>query len=161
MTPWGISRWAYEELRAFCRQYPEKRKQADLLLGLSGRDNIATYHVEEIDHTGQKVKVEYGTSMPRGGGISDPTASTALKRDRFLADCDLIDRVARSVDGGGWENALILNCCYGTAYEYIDKAVLPTSSRNAYFRARREFFFRLYEEKYGDRQFGTPGAVKT
>lgn len=155
MTPWGISRWAYEELRAFCRQYPEKRKQADLLLGLSGRDNIVTVHRSVCGE-----KVEVGEVMPRGGGISDPTASTAMKRDRFLADCDLIDRVARSVDGGGWENALILNCCYGTGYEYIDKAVLPTSSRNAYFRARREFFFRLYEEKYGDRQFGTPGAVK-
>lgn len=155
MTPWGINRWAYEELRAFCRQYPEKRKQADMLLGLSAHSIIATYHREE---NGQKV--EYGAVMPRGGTTSDPTASTALKRDRYLADCDLIDRVARAVDGGGWENALILNCCYGTGYEYIDKAVLPTSSRNAYFRARREFFFRLYEEKYGDAQFDTPGAVK-
>jgi hypothetical protein len=156
MTPWGISRWAYEELRAFCRQYPEKRKQADMLLGLSAHGNIETYHKQE----GEK-QVEYGVVMPRGGNTSDPTASTVFKRDRYLADCDLIDRIAKAVDNGGWENALILNCCYGTGYEVIDPAVLPNSNRNAFFQARREFFFRLYEAKYGETHFDTPGAVKT
>lgn len=158
MTPWGISRYAYEELRAFCWQYPEKKTQADMLLGLSGHDNISTYHVEKIDHEGKKVKEEYGTAMPRGGGISDPTASTALKRDRYLADCDLIDRIARATDGGGWEKALILNCCYRVGLTDIDPAILPSSHRNAFFQAKREFFFRLHEAR---NEFGTHGAIKT
>lgn len=158
MTPWGISRYAYEELRAFCWQYPEKRKQADMLLGIGAHSGIETYHVEKVDESGRKCKVEYGEVMPRGGGISDPTASAALRRDRYLADCDLIDRVARQTDGGGWENALILNCCYRVGYANIDPSILPTSHRNAFFQAKREFFFRLHEARS---EFGTHGAIKT
>ena len=30
----GITRWQYEELKAFCRQYPEKKAQAAELLGV-------------------------------------------------------------------------------------------------------------------------------
>ena len=153
MTPWGISRYAYEELRAFCWQYPEKKTQADMLLGLSGHDNITTLHKSVCG----KVQ-EVGEVMPRGGGISDPTASTALKRDRYLADCDLIDRIARVTDGGGWEKALILNCCYRVGLTDIDPAILPSSHRNAFFQAKREFFFRLHEAR---NEFGTHGAIKT
>lgn len=152
MTPWGISRYAYEELRAFCWQYPEKKTQADMLLGLSGHDSITTVR----NSIGGKVQ-EVGEVMPRGGGISDPTASTALKRDRYLADCDLIDRIARVTDGGGWEKALILNCCYRVGLTDIDPAILPSSHRNAFFQAKREFFFRLHEAR---NEFGTHGAIK-
>lgn len=153
MTPWGISRYAYEELRAFCWQYPEKKTQADMLLGLSGHDNITTVHKSVCGEV-----QEVGEVMPRGGGISDPTASTALKRDRYLADCDLIDRIARETDGGGWEKALILNCCYRVGLTDIDPAILPSSHRNAFFQAKREFFFRLHEAR---NEFGTHGAIKT
>lgn len=152
MTPWGISRYAYEELRAFCWQYPEKKTQAAMLLGLSGHDNITTVHKTVGGKT-----VEVGEVMPRGGGISDPTAATAMKRDRYLADCDLIDRIARETDGGGWEKALILNCCYRVGLVDIDPAILPTAHRNAFFQAKREFFFRLHEAR---NEFGTHGAIK-
>lgn len=153
MTPWGISRYAYEELRAFCWQYPEKRKQADMLLGIGGSSKIETFR-QTVDG---KVR-EVGAVMPRGGGISDPTASAAMRRDRYLADCDLIDRVARQTDGGGWGNALILNCCYRVGYADIDPSILPTSHRNAFFLAKREFFFRLHEAR---NEIGTHGAFKT
>lgn len=138
MSVWGISRWAYEELRAFCRQYPEKKAEADALLGVR-----SSFHVVEYKD-GDKT---LGTVMPKGNMTSNPVEDTIMKRLRLLEDCDLIDRVARETDGGDWYDALILNCCHGKGYEYIDPAILPTSKRNAFFQARREFFYRLNCER--------------
>ena len=152
MAPWEISRYAYEELRAFCWQYPEKRKQADMLLGLGAHCGVTTFHVQQGGKT-----VEYGEVLPRGGGRNDPTAQTALRRECYLQDCDLIERVARETEGGGWFNALILNCCYRVGYASIDPAIMPSSHRNAFFRAKREFFYRLHEAKI--EKNGTHGAI--
>lgn len=138
MSVLGISRWAYEELRAFCRQYPEKKAEANALLGIRSSCHV----VEYLD--GKEVA---GTVLPRSNTTSNPVEETILKRLRLLEDCDLIDRVAAQVDGGGWQEALILNCCYGKGYEYIDPSILPTSRRNAFFQARREFFYRLNEAR--------------
>ena len=142
MSMWGISRWAYEELKAYCRQYPEKKAQADALLGVKSSDHVVEYVVGDGDR-----KKVYGTVLPRGNGGSNPVEDTVMKRLRLLEDCDLIDRVAADTDGGNWAEALILNCCYGKGYELIDPAILPTSRRNAFFQARREFFWRLNCER--------------
>lgn len=139
VSMWGISRWAYEELKAFCRQYPEKKAEANALLGIR-----ASSHVEEYkDGRGNTL----GTVQPKGNMTSNPVEDVIIKRMRLLEDCDLIDRVAAETDGGAWKEALILNCCYGKGYEYIDRAIIQTSRRNAFFRARREFFYRLQEAK--------------
>lgn len=151
MTAWGISRWAYEELRAFCRQYPEKKATAAALLGVQAGSRI-----EEHQQNGKT----YGVVTPRSNRISDPVADAAAKRAPLIADCALIEHVAMSTDGGQWKDALMLNCCHGIGYELLDPAVLPNSNRNAFFRARREFFFRLHQAKYGA-AFDTPGAVET
>ena len=136
MQEMGISEWAYVELKAFCRQYPEKKAQAAALLGIRGCDRIQMAK-DERGH-------EIGVVMPVAVRISSPTADAALKRIKLLEDCDLIDRVARSVGDGEWERALILHTCYAVALECIDKTILPTSNRNAFFRAKREFFYRLH-----------------
>ena len=139
VSMWGISRWAYEELKAFCRQYPEKKAEADALLGVR-----SSCHVEEYkDRRGNVL----GTVQPRGNATSNPVEEAMLKRLRLLEDCDLIDKVAEETDGGKWHKALILNVCYGKGYEYLYPAILPNANRNAFFRARREFFFRLQEGK--------------
>ena len=142
MSMWGISRWAYEELKAFCRQYPEKKAEADALLGVRSVCHVVEYTVGEGDK-----RQTLGTVMPRGNTTSNPVEDTILKRLRLLEDCDLIDRVAGATDGGDWKEDLILNCCYGKGYELLDPAILPTSKRNAFFQARREFFFRLNNER--------------
>ena len=139
MSMWGISRWAYEELKAFCRQYPEKKAEANALLGVK-----SSCHVVEYREADGKMA---GTVMPRGNMTSNPVEDTIMKRLRLLEDCDLIDRVAAETDGGDWKEALILNICYGKGYEYIDPAILPNTNRNAYFQARMEFFFRLNNER--------------
>ena len=55
----------------------------------------------------------------------------------------LIDQAARDTDGGRWEVAIIKNVCHGRRYEHLAAEDLWSSSRNAYFAARREFFARL------------------
>ena len=139
VSMWGISRWAYEELKAFCRQYPEKKAEANALLGVR-----STCHVEEYkDRKGNVL----GAVLPRGNATSNPVEDVVMKRLRLLEDCNLIDKVAMETAGGEWHKALILNVCYGKGYEYLDPAILPNANRNAFFRARREFFFRLQEWK--------------
>lgn len=129
MSAWGISKEAYVELKYFCYQYPEKKAEAAALAGTSA--------------------VRY-SDMPRATGTGDPTAKSALKRIRLLKDCQLIEQAAHNVGDGKWYDSLMLNCCYKKGYEFLDPAVLPTSNRNAFFRAKREFFFLLYQAKYED-----------
>lgn len=142
MSMWGISRWAYEELKAFCRQYPEKKAEAAALLGIRSTDHVVEYTVGD-----GKKRQTLGTVLPRGNATSNPVEDTIMKRLRLLEDCDLIERVAAETNGGDWKDALILNCCHGKGYEQLDPAILPTSRRNAFFQARREFFWRLNWER--------------
>ena len=155
MSTWGISRWELAELKAFCRQYPEKKEQADSLLGVRSTSHVVEYSVGEGDD-----KKILGTVLPRGNSGSNPVEDTAMKRIRLLEDCDLIDRVAKSVDGGGWERALILNCCYGIGYADIDPKLLPTSHRNAFFQAKREFYVLLNYERILHRNLVHTGQCK-
>lgn len=136
LDQYGISKWAYEELRAFCRQYPEKKRKADELLGIRSHD-----HTEQSG--------DGRAALPRGGGVGDPTASAAIQRERYMRDIDLIDSAAAETEGGRWARALIKSACYGIPYDQISKAIMPTSNRNAFFRARREFFYRLDRKKNG------------
>ena len=147
----GISKWEYEELRAFCRQYPEKKARANALLGIRGCDRITTAKDEKGN--------EIGVVLPVGVHISSPTAETAIRRIRLLADCDLIDRCARRVQDGKWERALILNCCYAVQYELLDQVIMPTANRNAYFRAKRDFYALLKAAREERSVFDTPGAI--
>ena len=122
--PHTISRYAYAELRAFCRQYGEKKSRAAALAGVSS---------------------PILTGMPHGSDISDPVTRAVERRERLLADCAMIERAAELAGGGGFYHALILNCCHGIGYLYMDPAILPTANRNAFFRARREFYWLLHQ----------------
>ena len=115
----GISADRYRELLHFCRQYPEWKTEANSLLGI------------------RAVKMD---GQPHGSGKSDPVAMAAEKRDRLLAKIQLIDDCAREIGGGEWYAALIQNVCIGRSYEQMDRALMPTSERNAYFKVRRQFF---------------------
>ena len=123
----GIDRNRETELRAFCRQYREKKQRAASLLGIQA----------VAQNTGGRAK----------GLVSDPVGRAAAKREGLLDDVRLIERAARQVDGGRWFSALIRNVCYGIGYTYLDAAILPTSCRSDFFRARREFFWRLDQLK--------------
>lgn len=121
-----LGRFRYAELRNFCRQYADKKAEAELLLG---------------------VKSPQLSAMPHGSDVGDPVVRAAEKRAKLLEDCELIEKCAREVEDGVYYNAIIVNVCMGKAYDYIPAEMLPTSKRISYFSARREFFRLLDKAK--------------
>lgn len=115
----GISRDRYIELLHFCRQYPEWKREASSLLG-----------IRAIRQDGQ----------PHGNGKSDPVAASVERRERLMEKIAIVDSCAREIGGGEWYAAIIQNVCIGKAYTQMDRALMPTSDKNAFFRRRREFF---------------------
>lgn len=128
-VPHSISRYAYAELRAFCRQYGEKKSKAAALADVSSPAL---------------------TGMPHAPAVSDPVTRAVERREKLLRDCNMIERAASIPSEGAWYHALILNCCHGIGYLYIEPAVLPTTNRNDFFRARREFFWALHQLRDGE-----------
>ena len=78
--------------------------------------------------------------QPHGSGVSDPVAMAAEKREKLMTKIEIVDDCARAIDDGEWYAAIIQNVCIGRPYEQMDRALMPTSDKNAYFRKRREFF---------------------
>ena len=115
----GISVDTYRELLHFCRQYPEWKTEANSLLGI------------------RAIKMD---GQPHGNGVSDPVAMAAEKREKLMTKIEIVDDCARAIDDGEWYAAIIQNVCIGRPYEQMDRALMPTSDKNAYFRKRREFF---------------------
>ena len=115
----GISKDRYQELLHYCRQYPEWKTEANSLLGIKA------------------VKMD---GQPHGNGKSDPVAMAAERRDRLLNKIQLVDDCAREIGGGEWYAAIIQNVCIGRPYEQMDRALMPTSEKNAFFKIRRMFF---------------------
>ncbi len=115
----GISVDRYRELLHFCRQYPEWKTEANSLLGI------------------RAIKMD---GQPHGSGVSDPVAMAAEKREKLMTKIEIVDNCARAIGDGEWYAAIIQNVCIGRPYEQMDRALMPTSDKNAYFRKRREFF---------------------
>ena len=122
----GMERERYLELLNFCRQYPKWKIEAGSLLGIKA------------------IKTD---GLPHGSSISDPVARAAAKRERLLAKINLVDTCAKTVGGGEWYAVIIQNMCIGKSYDKIDKALMPTSKSNSFFRMRREFIRLLDERK--------------
>ena len=122
----GISQDRYQELLHFCRQYPEWKREAALMLGI------------------RAVKSD---GMPHGNGTSDPVAMAAERREKLMEKIGIVDECARAVDGGAWYASIIQNVCIGKSYEQMDRALMPTSDKNVYYRKRREFFELLDKRK--------------
>ena len=131
-VPHSISRYAYAELRAFCRQYGEKKSKAAALADVSSPAL---------------------TGMPHAPAVSDPVSRAVERRERLLRDCNMIERAASIPSEGAWYHALILNCCHGVGYVYIDPSILPTSKRSSFFIARREFFWELWKMRNSGDEF--------
>lgn len=125
---YGIPKARYNELRAFCLQYPLWKAEAQSLLGVGAQQYSA---------------------QPHGSGVGDPVARAAERREHLLQKVELVESVARRVEDGRWYAALIQNCCMGKSLTFIDPAVLPTSNRNAFFVARRLFYLALDAGKHG------------
>lgn len=59
-------------------------------------------------------------------------------------ETEIVRRALVDTAGGQWAAALEESCCNGVAYADIDPAIMPTSNRNDFFAARREFYWQLW-----------------
>ena len=118
----GISKARYNELRNFCKQYDDWKREAITLLGI------------------RAIKMD---GLPHGSGISDPVARAAERRERLLAKMSIIEGCARACDNGAWEEAMINHVCRDMTWKEIKERnpeLLPSSDANTFYRHRREFF---------------------
>ena len=58
-----------------------------------------------------------------------------------------MEECAAQVSDGKWYIALIQNVCMARPYAALAADILPTSNKNAFFHARKEFFVRLNTAK--------------
>jgi len=122
----GISKERYLELLHFCRQYPDWKTEASSLLGIRGMN---------MD------------GMPHGTYPGDPVAAAAGRRAGLLKRIRTVEECAAAVHDGKWYIALIQNVCMARPYRELAPDIMPTSDRNTFFRARKEFFILLDKAK--------------
>lgn len=117
---YDISANRYLELKYFCRQYREKQSQLRSLTEISS----------------------YSSDGRGGSGISDKTASLAIKRTQLKEELKLVEQSAYEADKGIYQY-IISNVADGVPYEYLG---VPTGRRQ-FYEARRRFFFLLSQKK--------------
>ena len=72
--------------------------------------------------------------------VSGVEARGKQSAGHLLEKIGIIDSCAKEVGEGDWYAAIIQHVCIGKSYEQMDRALMPTSNKNAFFRRRREFF---------------------
>lgn len=126
LDKYGISKKRYKELCGFCEQYPDWKKQ------------IADYSY--IKPTMKESEIR------GGGGVSDPTFDAAIKLDRYIANCQLIERVAKAADPEFWEY-IIKSACYEVPLTYLVNVDGMNLSQFPFYKKRRYFFYLLDQER--------------
>ena len=114
-----------KELMFFCKQYQQMKSRISYSITRGGLDG-----------------------MPRGYGVSDPTANKAIKNAALMNRCTIIEKAAqRTTQGQPPEvyNALMQNVTQGTAFIYL---TAPVS--DADFYAMRRLFYALLDEALTD-----------
>lgn len=117
-----ISKERYRELKYFCLQYEEWKKQLSSLAS---------------------VKPQQLTGMPNGKNrISNPTADAAVKRSELTEKCALVEQSAIEADAELYPY-LLKSVTQGIPYEYIN----APCGRRRFYEMRRRFFFFLSKKR--------------
>ena len=121
LDEYGISKWKFRELKYFCLQYNEKKKEAEDIIGLHG------------------VSID---GMPKGTQISSVVENQAIKLYALNDDIKVIEDTAAEADTtiSGY---IIKNVTESIPYEYMD---VPCGRRQ-FYQARRKFFFLLSKKR--------------
>ena len=116
----NISRDKYNELKYFCLQYWEKK-----------REIVGNYGIDGFSQDG----------MPRGTSSGNPTEKKALRIAQLKHDTELIEQTAMEADAEihPW---ILKNVTSGVPYEYMDVPM----GRKKFYEARRYFFFLLAQK---------------
>ena len=122
---YGISKYRYRELKAFCLQYPEKKEQ--LSYGLTSAGEV----------------------IGRSGKISRPTENQAVSNSRLSKDCMMIENAAKAAAPGiyPW---ILASVTEGLSYEELEGHTtlgrVPICKKD-FYGYRRLFYFHLHRKR--------------
>lgn len=121
LSDYNISRAKYNELKYFCMQYGEKKREIQRSKGL---------------------KAIVNDGLPRGNETGNPTENTAVRNVMLQADLDMITDTIKEADAEiyPW---LFKNITEGIPYEWMD---VP-KGRKQFYESRRYFFYLLAQKR--------------
>lgn len=121
-----ISKHRFYELKHYCLQYPEWKKQLNSIYGINANK--------------QSTKV-------KTSNISDKTASTALLASELKTKIDEIDRIAKKTDVM-LSDYIIKAVTEDRSYVYLKNYLNIPCSRDVYYKLYRTFFA-LLDKSHG------------
>lgn len=107
-----------------------------------GAFDIGHWEFQEVEALARRYR-----AMKRRADVLEKCNAQGVHGEAYAAmrwECAIVEQALKDTAGGGWEKALLQSCCDGTAYVDIDPVDMPSSNRNDFFEARREFFWRLW-----------------
>ena len=123
----GISRKRYKELCGFCEQYPEWKsalKDYSFVKGVS------------YDPSPKSIT----------NSINSPVEDAAIKMDRYISNCSIIEEAAKKADPENWE-FIIDSACYELPINYLITVKGMNLSQFPFYKRRRYFFYILDQMK--------------
>lgn len=107
-----------------------------------GAFDVGKWEFQEVEALARRYP-----AMKRRAEVLEKCNATGVHGEAYTAilwECSIVDDALKSTGGGKWEKALEQSCCRGVPYVDIDPADMPTSNKNDFARARREFYWRLW-----------------
>lgn len=121
LSDYNISRAKYNELKYFCMQYEEKKRELNSSYGLGAVIN---------------------DGMPHGSVAGNPVEQRAIRNVMLRRDIELIEQTAIEADPSIYKY-ILENVSEGNPYEYMD---VP-AGRRQFYEARRYFFYLLAQKR--------------
>ena len=122
-----IDKHRYYELKHFCLQYPIWKRTYAALLDLS-------------------IASSYMTGMPSGGGLSDTTAKSAIRRTYYADKIKLVEETAKEADPYLYEY-ILKAVTEGLSYTYLRTIMEMPCGRDMFYDRYRRFFWLLNESR--------------
>ena len=122
-----IDKHRHYELKHFCLQYPIWKRTYAALLDLS-------------------IASSYMTGMPSGGGMSDTTAKSAIRRTYYADKIKLVEETAKEADPYLYEY-ILKAVTEGLSYTYLRTIMEMPCGRDMFYDRYRRFFWLLNEAR--------------
>ena len=123
LSKYNISKERYRELKYFCLQYPDWKKEltvADTVKAAVAKDDGGTH----------------------GSAVSDCTRELAAKRIELQRKCSVVE--AAAVQADDFINQYIIEAVTGDlSYTYLRTVRGIPCGKNQFYEARRKFFYNL------------------
>lgn len=127
---YGISKNRYDELRAFCLQYEEKKSKISRGIGSMNYDG-----------------------MPKGNYKGNPLESKAIRNVMYQKDCEMIEQAAIAASSEIYPYIIksVTNDLSYRFIEYDEKLGRIPVGKTEFYAMRREFYHFLDLLKSGDK----------